>query len=501
LKTIKIVSRKSNLARIQAYIVSDRLKEKYPEINIQYIFKSTLGDNDLTTPLNKMPDIGVFTSDIKEDLISGRADLAVHSWKDLPIETEAGTVISGTLKRADMRDMLFLKKESESNNGLKILSSSPRREKNLTSFLPKALPGNPTDIKFCDVRGNIQTRINKLIEGKEDGLIVAKAAIDRILESHAPEFEEGKKELKISLESLKWMVLPLSANPCAAAQGALALEVRSDDKELQSIIKSISDDASLDLIEEERSILKSYGGGCHQKIGASVESIEIGKIKTVKGESEEGKEIDERVFLAKEDLGDFFQGLSRSSFFPQNIKNQVFFKREQINEANETLNALRGKGIYISRSNALDPSVTINDSNCVWASGVSTWESLARQGVWVNGCSDSLGENNSPEENPFGEMKWLKLSHCDNKDEGKEILPTYRLIPVELSLDITKYTHFYWMSSTAFLRAISVYPEILKARHATGLGKTHDLISSMASNKVMAFLDYQDWISAVELNS
>jgi len=98
-------------------------------------------------------------------------------------------------------------------------------------------------------------------------------------------------------------------------------------------------------------------------------------------------------------------------------------------------------------------------------------------------------------------MKWLKLSHSDNKDEGKEILPTYRLNPIELGPDITKYTHFYWMSSTAFLRAISVYPEILEARHATGLGKTHDLISSMASNKVMAFLDYQDWISAVERNS
>jgi hypothetical protein len=165
------------------------------------------------------------------------------------------------------------------------------------------------------------------------------------------------------------------------------------------------------------------------------------------------------------------------------------------------LRELKRTGIYISRSNALDSSISLDDSNCVWASGVSTWESLANQGVWVNGCSDSLGEENSPEENPFQEMKWLKLSHSDNQNEGKEILATYRLDPIEIDPKIKNYTHFYWMSSTAFIRATNVYPELLEAKHATGLGKTYDLISSLAPGKVMAFLDYKDWLSAVELNS
>ena len=78
MKTIKIISRKSDLARIQAHLVSAKLKKEFPNLKIEFIFKSTLGDNDLTTPLNKMPDIGVFTNDIEKDLLSGRGDIAVH---------------------------------------------------------------------------------------------------------------------------------------------------------------------------------------------------------------------------------------------------------------------------------------------------------------------------------------------------------------------------------------------------------------------------------------
>ena len=82
LKTLKIVSRKSPLARIQAQLVAKAINEHFPDIKIQHIYKSTLGDSDLKTPLNKMPEIGVFTNDIRNDLLGGKADIAVHSWKD-----------------------------------------------------------------------------------------------------------------------------------------------------------------------------------------------------------------------------------------------------------------------------------------------------------------------------------------------------------------------------------------------------------------------------------
>ena len=112
MKALKIASRKSPLARIQALLVAERISKSFPDIEISHLYKNTLGDEDLTTPLNKMPDIGVFTSDIRNDLINKVADIAVHSWKELPLDLEEGTEIIGTLERADMRDMLFLKKDS-----------------------------------------------------------------------------------------------------------------------------------------------------------------------------------------------------------------------------------------------------------------------------------------------------------------------------------------------------------------------------------------------------
>ena len=277
MKTLKIVSRKSPLARIQAQLVAEKISQSSPHIQIQHLYKTTLGDADLNTPLNKMPDIGVFTNDIREDLLSGTADIAVHSWKDLPVELEEGTTILGTLERADMRDMVFLKKESMQKKDLVILSSSPRREKNLSNFLPMALPFE-TNISFKDVRGNIHTRLRKLIEGQEDALVVAKAAIDRFIESKSDEFKNEKEELLEMVESLNWMILPLSQNPCAAAQGALAIEARQNDEAVKEIIAKISSQKDFNSVEIERSILKSYGGGCHQKIGVSNQSLKNGNV-------------------------------------------------------------------------------------------------------------------------------------------------------------------------------------------------------------------------------
>ena len=93
MQNLTILSRKSPLARIQAKLVANEISKSLPKIKIEYIFKSSLGDLDQDTPLDKMPDIGVFTNDIREDLISNKADIAVHSWKDLPIDFEEGTEI------------------------------------------------------------------------------------------------------------------------------------------------------------------------------------------------------------------------------------------------------------------------------------------------------------------------------------------------------------------------------------------------------------------------
>ena len=493
MKTLKIVSRKSPLARIQALLVAEKLTHSFPEIKIEHIYKKTLGDEDLNTPLNKMPDIGVFTNDIRNDLLNKVADIAVHSWKDLPVDLEEGTEIVGTLDRADMRDMIFLKKESIGKKDLTILSSSPRRERNLSSFLPSALPFK-TQIKFKDVRGNIHTRLTKLIEGSEDGLVVAKAAIDRFMNNKNKEFESDRKSILTMQTKLKWMVLPLSKNPCAAAQGALAIEAREEDEVVKEIIANISNNEIFDSVEIERTILKSYGGGCHQKIGVSHEILETGKLLTVKGETENGEDLSERSFNNNKE--GYFNSVNDSNYFPRNKEEQSFFERKPSLDSLEALKKIKNKGIYVSRSNAIESSNLLDDSNIVWTSGVDTWKSLAQKGYWVNGTSDSLGENNSPEESLFEEISWLKVSHKDNLDKDKEVLVTYELNPLDVSERLLECDYFYWMSASSFELAIKKYPELKNRNHACGLGKTFKLIEKSAP-QVTPFLDFDSWLEAV----
>ncbi|MCJ8277414.1 MAG: hydroxymethylbilane synthase, partial [Bdellovibrionales bacterium] len=208
---------------MQAYQVGEALKKQFPDQEISYHFRQSLGDINQDDPLWKMPEKGVFTEDFRQGLIDGHWDMVIHSWKDLPVEQEEGTEIVATLPRADVRDLFLFKKSSKEkvlkSKKLKVFSSSPRRIYNLTPFFKKFFPYGLDEVEFESVRGNILTRTRKMIENEDvDGLIVAKAAIDRLLSVEGQEFEEGKKHLQSYIDQCDWQVLPLSLNPTAAAQ-------------------------------------------------------------------------------------------------------------------------------------------------------------------------------------------------------------------------------------------------------------------------------------------
>src|SRR6266849_6042560 len=226
---VTIASRRSELARIQAYQVGDALRFGAPLIEISYSFHESLGDRNQNDPLWQMPEKGVFTQDFREGLLRGAFDMVVHSWKDLAIEDDTETEIAATLPRADARDLLLVPgsrwPEIVRTGAMSILTSSPRRGYNLNSFLRSALPAQLRELNLIDVRGNVPTRVRKLFQLDADGLIVAKAAIDRLLEAEQDEFVDTRVELRRALSQCLWMVLPLSANPSAPAQGALAIEI------------------------------------------------------------------------------------------------------------------------------------------------------------------------------------------------------------------------------------------------------------------------------------
>ena len=390
---IKIISRKSDLAIIQACLVGDAIKDRKSDMFIEYLYKDTRGDIDLTTPLSQLPEIGVFTSDLRESLINEEADIAVHSWKDLPINLTKGTKIIGTLPRADMRDIIFFKKKNldkiEKNKTLNLLTSSPRREYNLNTFLKNALPYKIEKISFDNIRGNIPTRLNRYFFGDADGIVLAKAALDRLLNNNT----DLSKDIRKILDSSNWLIPPLSENPCAPAQGAIAIEVKDGRDDIINLIREINDKETFESVQIERNILSSYGGGCHQKIGVSYEKRDFGDVLTLKGMTDDNIALNQRKIERKEESNNSWYNIDQNKIYPSDLKNYNFFSRNNLKDHIEEISSLRSKNILASRANVLDGKIKIDSSNILWSSGVKTWFQLVKKGYWVNGSFDSLGEN------------------------------------------------------------------------------------------------------------
>ncbi len=467
-----IASRRSDLARLQAYQVGEALKIKNPGLKINYHFRESMGDQNLNDPLWKMPEKGVFTEDFREGLIKKEWDMVVHSFKDLPIETTPQTQVVATLPRADSRDLLILKKNHfqkvEEKKVLTLYSSSPRRVYNLKPFLKDYFPTPLDDVQFENVRGNILTRIEKLFSHDSvDGLILAKAALDRILSTTQDEFKEGRDKIKNLLFQCYWQVLPLSLNPTAAGQGALAVEISSDRTDLKELLKTIHCQKTWDDVDFERSTLKKHGGGCHQKIGVSRFHRSYGSVSFLKGQKESGEILNE----------DHFNPIKPLKLKNPYLEMPTWFERESVLYQYPTL----ANAHFIARETALPKDVKISKDQILWVSGLKTWKALARRGLWVNGCSDSLGES---EERGLGilapDLKWAKWTHKEGYFQTQELtVSTYQLKAKNPWIPLKAYSEFYWTSGSQFLLAISRQPEILKAEHYCGAGHTYTIIKDM----------------------
>lgn len=507
---LKISARKSDLARLQAFQVGEALKAQNPSLEIEYSFRESLGDKNLVDPLWKIPEKGVFTEDFLQDLLEGKTDLVVHSWKDLPTEKKAQTMIAATLPRADARDLLLMKKSSQGRSDLRIYSSSPRREVNIGPLLPELLPWSVKDLKFESVRGNIQTRVKKLLEdSKIDGLILAKAALDRLLTAEASEFRQTRDFLRGSLSGLFWMVLPLTANPNAAAQGALAVEIRSDRpdiSELKTMLQGINCERTFAAAQRERDLLCAFGGGCHLALGMSVIHDSDWTLTLVKGKTPSGELLERRELQFNS-----AQMNSSESKIPQNLTADDLWSLNaealirKTNNQPVTLEAQ--KGYVVSRieawPNNFSPESALGMDLKIWTSGLKTWKKLAKKGVWVLGTYDGLGDFHLPAtEALLGPIDWVTLTHNRHpelQDQTRTRLVTYETeIP---ELNIKKQKFFFWRSSSQFLQALQESPWIQTCLHATGPGSTlRTLKAYITEDRLFVFLSEEDWRKKVEQN-
>lgn len=247
---IRVGTRGSNLALIQTNWAIDRLKEKFPEVEFEVKIIKTKGDKILHLSLDKIGDKGLFVKEIESQLLEGEIDLAVHSMKDMPAEVVEGLKFAAVPKREDPRDVIILREGLNSFDelpiGATIGTGSKRRKYQLLRKRP--------DLNIVPIRGNIETRISKIESENLDGIVLAASGVIRAdLEEKITEF------------------LPVDLMIPAPAQGALALEIRENDEELEKMIDTIKDEISQIQTDAERSYLAGIDGSCHIPMGAYCE--------------------------------------------------------------------------------------------------------------------------------------------------------------------------------------------------------------------------------------
>ncbi|MGE0762934.1 MAG: hydroxymethylbilane synthase [Bdellovibrionales bacterium] len=496
---LKIAARRSDLARLQAHQVAQALNQIEPSLQMEFQFKASLGDLDQDSPLVTMGDKGVFTRDFHADLVNGITDLVVHSWKDLPVEPTPGTQVVATLPRADARDLLLLRRDSREARTIRVLSSSPRRAYNLSSFLPTVWPVPEAKFVFTNVRGNITTRLKKLLRGDGEALIVAKAALDRLLEADAAEFAEARRDVRAAVQACDWMVLPLSRNPCAPAQGALAIEIKQGRVDLMSLLQRLNHAPTFRAVHAERDILAHYGGGCHQKIGVSADVHDFGTVLSLQGRTDDGQVL-HRFELSRSAHGHVKKVVSTSEYFPHDPKKTLWFERVPLPEDVWQKKISAAGALWVARANALPTNYHPAQNQLVWTAGVSSWQALAKRGIWVNGCADGLGEHIPTRVEALAgvPVKWLRLTHQLAAQGDVGALATYQLRPQKKAPEIYHCKTFFWMSGSSFKRAYELFPDVLQAgEHACGPGKTAQVIRQTLGREPALFLSWEEWRHAV----
>lgn len=245
MELLRIASRQSKLALWQAEWVKAELVKRHPSLEIKIIGITTEGDRRLDVSLSKIGGKGLFVKELENALLENRADIAVHSLKDMPTEQPPGLTLTAYCQRHDPRDVLLAKTPQLKDDAL-IGTSSFRRQLQIKAIMPHC--------RVNVLRGNVDTRIRKMLEGEYDGIILAAAGIERLgLTQHAIRYFTTHEFIP------------------TAGQGALAIECRRDDKTCLDLLSPLNHADTLTCITAERAVVKTLGGDCKTPIGAYAE--------------------------------------------------------------------------------------------------------------------------------------------------------------------------------------------------------------------------------------
>jgi len=246
MKTLRIATRKSPLALWQAKFVANELKKHHSDLKIELVKMVTTGDKILNQPLSQVGGKALFIKELEKGMLEDKADIAVHSMKDVPFELPKGFEIGAILKRENPFDAFVsnrYQKFTDLPKGAKVGSCSLRRIVQLKNIRP--------DIKFIDLRGNVNTRLQKLDDGEYDAIILACAGL-----------------IRLGFEDRITSIIDESISLPAVGQGAVGIETKQDDVFIKNIIQPLIDKTTTICVESERAMNEKLKGGCQTPIGA-----------------------------------------------------------------------------------------------------------------------------------------------------------------------------------------------------------------------------------------
>ena len=287
---LKIATRKSPLAIWQAEFVKSKLENIYPDLKVELVKMTTQGDQILNSPLSKIGGKSLFIKELEVGIMEGRADIAVHSMKDVPYELPQGVEIGAILERENPFDA-FVSNDFNSIQdlpvGAKLGSCSLRRIVQVKAIRP--------DLEILDLRGNVNTRLKKLDDGEYDAIILACSGLTRL------GFDNRIKQDLSSDDSLP-----------AVGQGALGIEIKANDHEISNLIKPLIHQKTQIEVNAERALNTTLQGGCSVAIGAfatsedskltlsgMVGNVDSGEIIRIQETGETSKPIDLGIRAAK----------------------------------------------------------------------------------------------------------------------------------------------------------------------------------------------------------
>lgn len=246
-QTIRIGTRGSKLALWQASYVVGLLREAAPDLSVEVEIIKTKGDKILDVALSKIGDKGLFTKELEVALLAGRVDVCVHSCKDMPTQLPDGLALAGFPARAAANDCIVATEKGLTldsiPHGARVATGSLRRRAQLLHLRP--------DLEVCDIRGNVDTRVSKVLDGEFDCAVLAEAGMRRLgLDEH------------ISAPVPTEVLIP------AVGQGSVALEIRANDGRMQELCARITSEETQFAVEAERYVLAALEGGCQVPMGA-----------------------------------------------------------------------------------------------------------------------------------------------------------------------------------------------------------------------------------------